>query len=926
MENSKNLFLLDAYALIYRGYYAFIKNPRINSKGTDTSAILGFMNSLFEIIRTQNPDYLAVAFDKGGSVTRSEMFEEYKSNRDKTPEPILVAIPYIKEILEGMKIPILEKEGFEADDIIGTVAKDAEENNFKVYMVTPDKDFAQLVSDNIFLCKPARMGNSMEIWGVDEVKDKFEVESPDQVIDYLGMMGDSVDNIPGLPGVGDKTAKKFIKQYGSLENLLQNAHEVTGKLGEKIIENKELGVLSKKLAKIILDVPIDYNLDEFKLSDPDKEIVLKVFDELEFRRIKETFFKIFGTNSSQLEEKGAEVVQGDLFSETYNLESNKDSLNDSKSIYQRIESFEELKLFVEKMMKQEIVAFDTETEGLNALETDIVGISFSWQKGLGYYLAIKNNKSVHEKTFEILKPFFESTEIIKVGHNIKFDIQVLHKYNVKVSSPIYDTMVAHYLINPDMRHNLDTLSESYLNYSPISIESLIGKKGKNQISMRDVSIDKITDYASEDADITLQLKSVFDKEIEVNNLGKIFYDIEIPMINVLSEMETEGIKIDTSYLEKLDKEFEEDLEKLKKEIFKKSGEEFNLNSPKQLGEILFDKLKLVSKPKKTKTGQYSTSEEVLSSLANDHKIIEDILEWRSLDKLQNTYVKSLPNEVSNLTNRVHSSFNQTVTTTGRLSSNNPNLQNIPIRTANGQKIRRAFIPRGSDYILMAADYSQIELRVIASMSNEKNMIDAFVNNQDIHTMTASKIYNVDPENVTREQRGNAKTVNFGIIYGVSAFGLSQQTDLNRSESKVMIDNYFLNYPGLKKYMSDQIDFARNNGYVETIMGRRRYLQNINSQNNMLRSSSERNAINAPIQGSAADIIKIAMININSELKKQSLKSKMLLQVHDELVFDVHKSEKDQIKDIVKTTMESAVKLKVPLRIDLEFGKNWLEAH
>ena len=926
MENSKNLFLLDAYALIYRGYYAFIKNPRINSKGTDTSAILGFMNSLFEIIRTQNPDYLAVAFDKGGSVTRSEMFEEYKSNRDKTPEPILVAIPYIKEILEGMKIPILEKEGFEADDIIGTVAKDAEENNFKVYMVTPDKDFAQLVSDNIFLCKPARMGNSMEIWGVDEVKDKFEVESPDQVIDYLGMMGDSVDNIPGLPGVGDKTAKKFIKQYGSLENLLQNAHEVTGKLGEKIIENKELGVLSKKLAKIILDVPIDYNLDEFKLSDPDKEIVLKVFDELEFRRIKETFFKIFGTNSNQLEEKGTEVVQGDLFSETYNLESNKDSLNDSKSIYQRIESFEELKLLVEKMMKQEIVAFDTETEGLNALETDIVGISFSWQKGIGYYLPIKNNKSAHEKSFEILRPFFESTEIIKVGHNIKFDIQVLHKYNVKVSSPIYDTMVAHYLINPDMRHNLDTLSESYLNYSPISIESLIGKKGKNQISMRDVSIDKITDYASEDADITLQLKSIFDKEIEVNNLSKIFYDIEIPMINVLSEMETEGIKIDTSYLEKLDKEFEEDLEKLKKEIFKKSGEEFNLNSPKQLGEILFDKLKLVSKPKKTKTGQYSTSEEVLSSLANDHKIIEDILEWRSLDKLQNTYVKSLPNEVSSLTNRVHSSFNQTVTTTGRLSSNNPNLQNIPIRTANGQKIRRAFIPRGSDYILMAADYSQIELRVIASMSNEKNMIDAFVNNQDIHTMTASKIYNVDPENVTREQRGNAKTVNFGIIYGVSAFGLSQQTDLNRSESKVMIDNYFLNYPGLKKYMSDQIDFARNNGYVETIMGRRRYLQNINSQNNMLRSSSERNAINAPIQGSAADIIKIAMININSELKKQSLKSKMLLQVHDELVFDVHKSEKDQIKDIVKTTMESAVKLKVPLKIDLEFGKNWLEAH
>jgi len=926
MENSKNLFLLDAYALIYRGYYAFIKNPRINSKGTDTSAILGFMNSLFDIIRTQNPDYLAVAFDKGGSVTRSEMFEEYKSNRDKTPEPILVAIPYIKEILKGMKIPILEKEGFEADDIIGTVAKDAEENNFKVYMVTPDKDFAQLVSNNIFLCKPARMGNSMEIWGVDEVKDKFEVGSPDQVIDYLGMMGDSVDNIPGLPGVGDKTAKKFIKQYGSLENLLQNAHKVTGKLGEKIIENKELGVLSKKLAKIILDVPIDYNLDEFKLSDPDKEKVLKVFDELEFKRIKETFFKIFGTISIKSQEKGAEAVQGDLFSETYNLKSNIDNLNDLKSTYQKVESFEELNLLVDKMMKQEVVAFDTETEGLNAFETNIVGISFSWKKGIGYYLPITNNKSVHEKSFEILKPFFESTEIIKVGHNIKFDIQVLKKYNINVSYPIYDTMVAHYLINPDMRHNLDTLSESYLNYSPISIESLIGKKGKNQISMRDVSIDEITNYASEDADITLQLKGVFDKEIEVNNFNKIFYDIEIPMINVLSDMETEGIKIDTSYLKKLDKEFEEDLGKLKKEIFKKAGEEFNLNSPKQLGEILFDKLKLVSKAKKTKTGQYSTSEEVLSSLANDHKIIEKILEWRSLDKLQNTYVKSLPKEVSRLTNRVHSSFNQTVTTTGRLSSNNPNLQNIPIRTANGQKIRRAFIPRNSDYILMAADYSQIELRVIASISNEENMIDAFTNNQDIHTMTASKIYNVDPENVTREQRGNAKTVNFGIIYGVSAFGLSQQTNLNRSESKIMIDNYFLNYPGLKKYISDQIDFARNNGYVETIMGRKRYLQNINSQNNMIRSSAERNAINAPIQGSAADIIKIAMININSEFKKQSFKSKMVLQVHDELVFDVHNSEKDQIKDIVKTTMESAVKLKVPLKIDIEFGKNWLEAH
>ena len=925
MDGSKKLFLLDAYALIYRGYYAFIKNPRINSKGTDTSAILGFMNSLLEIIRTQKPDYLAVAFDKGGSVTRSEMFTEYKSNRDKTPEPIILAIPYIKDILTSMKIPILEKEGYEADDVIGTVAKDAEDKNFKVYMVTPDKDFAQLVSDNIFLCKPARMGNSMEIWGVDEVKDKFEIDNPDQVIDYLGMMGDSVDNIPGLPGVGDKTAKKFIKQYGSLENLLQNAHEITGKLGEKISNNKDLGILSKKLARIILDVPIDYNLNDFELSKPDNTAVFEVFDELEFRRIKETFYKIFGLEKSEKNDPKKEYIQGDLF-ENNVVDDSKLNLNKSKSYYQRIESSDELQYFTKKLLQQKIVAFDTETEGLNSLETEIVGISFSWESGKGFYLPIKKDKTIQLEYFNILKPFFNNKEIIKVGHNIKFDIKVLFKYDVVVSEPIYDTMVAHYLINPDMRHNLDTLSESYLNYSPISIESLIGKKGKNQKSMRDISIDEVTNYASEDADLSLQLKYVFDKELESNGVQDIFREIEIPIINVLSDMEKEGINIDSTYLNKLEQEFEKDLNKLKKDIFNQSGEEFNLNSPKQLGDILFDKLKLVSKPKKTKTGQYSTSEEVLSSLADDHEIIRSILEWRSLDKLQNTYVKSLPNEVSIRTNKIHTKFNQTVTTTGRLSSNSPNLQNIPIRTQNGQKIRKAFIPRNDDFELMAADYSQIELRVIASISKDQNMIDAFINNQDIHTITASKIYNVKPYEVTREQRGNAKTVNFGIIYGVSAFGLSQQTNLTRSESKLMIESYFENYPGLKSYMSNQIDFARTNGYVETIMGRRRYLQNINSQNNMIRSGAERNAINAPIQGSAADIIKIAMIRIHNEFKKQSLKSKMLLQVHDELVFDVFCKEKELVQGIVKNTMESAVKLDVPLKVDLDFGKNWLEAH
>lgn len=921
MKVSKKLFLLDAYALIYRGYYAFIKNPRINSKGIDTSAILGFMNSLLEIIKTQNPDYLAVAFDKGGSTSRSEMFEEYKSNRDKTPEPILIAIPYIKQLLEKMSINVLEKEGFEADDIIGTVAKEAEKSGFDVYMVTPDKDFAQLVSKNIFLCKPARMGNSMEIWGIDEVKEKFEVKSPNQVIDYLGMMGDSVDNIPGLPGVGDKTAKKFLKQYGSLENLLINSHEITGKLGEKISENKELGILSKKLATIMLDVPIDYNLEEFLLSKPNDDEVFKIFDELEFRRIKETYFKIFRKNNTNSDDfNSSEYIQGDLFN------SNTSSIKDSNSIYQKIDSIDELKFLVGKIMEQEYVAFDTETEGLNSLETNLVGISFSWSENKGYYIPLNSSFLKIDDILNELKPFFESIHIKKVGHNLKFDMNVLFKYNITVEQPLFDTMVAHYLINPDMRHNLNSLSESYLNYSPISIESLIGKKGKNQLSMKDISVEEITNYACEDADLSLRLKNIFDKELESNQVQKIFKEIEIPMISVLNEMETQGVKIDTQYLNKLEKEFEAELSILKEGIFEKCGLEFNLNSPKQLGDVLFDKLKLVSKPKKTKTGQYSTSEEVLSELANDHDIIKQILDWRSLDKLQNTYVKSLPNEVSVITDRIHSNFNQTVTSTGRLSSNNPNLQNIPIRTQNGQKIRKAFIPRNNDFILMAADYSQIELRVIASLSNEENMIDAFLKDQDIHTITASKIYNIDPDNVSRNQRSNAKTVNFGIIYGVSAFGLSQQTELTRMESKVMIENYFKNYPKLKNYMSEQIEFARNQGYVQTMMGRRRYLPNINSQNNMLRSSAERNAINAPIQGTAADIIKIAMININNKLKNQSLKSKMILQVHDELVFDVFKSEKDIVSRIVKDTMESAVNLLVPLKVDMEFGENWLDAH
>jgi len=930
MSDKKSLFLLDAYALIYRGYYAFIKNPRINSKGLDTSAILGFMNSLFEIIRSQKPDYIGVAFDKGGSVTRSEMFVEYKSNRDKTPEPIIMAIPYIKNILEGMNIPILEQEGFEADDIIGTVAKKAEKKNFQVFMVTPDKDFSQLVSENIFLCKPARMGNGMEIWGTKEVNEKFETESPEQVIDFLGMMGDSVDNIPGLPGVGEKTAKKFLKEYGSLENLLSNSHLIPGKLGEKITNNKELGIISKELAKIILDVPITYNLKDFKLTEPDKKKVLEVFDELEFRRIKETFFKIYGAEIQTDNSIDKPVsIQTDLFDQSnYSEASNKKSnLSNSSSSYQFIDNIEELKFFTDKLMRQSSVSFDTETESLNSLETKLVGISFSWEIHTGYFISFNNNDDKKNNEFiELLKPFFESNKIEKVGHNLKFDIKVLFKYGVNVCAPIYDTMIAHYIINPDMRHNLDSLSESYLNHSPISIEELIGKKGKSQKNIRDISIEEITKYSVQDPDLCLQLKAIFDKEIKDNNLSEIFSEIELPVIEVLSGMEKEGIKIDEKYLKSLEDDFQNELTLLENKIFKESGEDFNLNSPKQLGEVLFNKLKLVSNPKKTKTGQFSTSEEVLSSLAKDHLIISNILEWRSLDKLLNTYVKALPNEINSNTGRIHTKFNQAVTSTGRLSSNNPNLQNIPIRTANGQKIRKAFTPRDKEFILMCADYSQIELRIIASLSGDVNMIDAFNKDEDIHTSTAARIFNVPHNEVSREQRSNAKTVNFGIIYGVSAFGLSQQTNLNRKESKILIDNYYENYPTLKEYMSKQIDFARENGYVETLMGRRRYLTNINSQNGMIRSADERNAINAPIQGSAADIIKIAMKNIFNIFNEKQFKSKMILQVHDELVFDVHQSELDKIKKVVKNSMENAVSLDIPLKVDIGTGKNWLEAH
>ena len=939
MSQQKRLFLLDAYALIFRGYYAFIKNPRINSKGMDTSAVMGFTNSLLDVIKRERPDHLAVCFDKGGSATRTEMFTEYKANRDETPEAIRIAVPYIQQILEAMQIPVIEKEGFEADDIIGTLAKQAEKEGYQVFMVTPDKDFAQLVSENIFMYRPARMGNGIEIWGIPEVQEKFEVERPEQVIDYLGMMGDAVDNIPGLPGVGDKTAKKFIKAYGSMEGLLKNTQEIKGKLKEKIEDNKELGILSKQLATIILDVPVQFNAKDYELSEPDTKAVSSLFDELEFRRITENFKKIFSlseetttpkeTAPNKVQQQGQ---QFDLFAApgsgntSDNQATGRQDLTTKKHWYQTVNSPLSRKLLLQNLLLQKSVCFDTETTSLDALQAELVGIAFCWEESKGFYLVLPENREEVLAILEPFKSFFEHPEIEKIGHNLKYDLKVLRNYDLKVNAPLFDTLIAHYLINPDMRHNMDVLAETYLDYSPQSITELIGKKGVNQGSMRDVPVEKQTEYAVEDADVTFQLKHHFAKEMEAAKTLDLYTKVELPLVKVLTAMECEGINLDVPFLEELSKNLTVDIQKLEEAIFNAAGETFNLASPKQLGPILFDKLKLVDKPKKTKTGQYSTAEDVLSYLAKEHPIVSDILDWRSLKKLQNTYVEALPKEINPKTGRVHTKYNQAVAATGRLSSNNPNLQNIPIRTPRGQQVRKAFIPRDENHILMAADYSQIELRIIAALSKDEGMVTAFQNKEDIHQATAAKVFNVPLEEVSRAQRSNAKTVNFGIIYGVSAFGLSQQTDLNRSESKELIDTYYATYPKLRSYIHDQVDFARDHGYVTTVLGRRRYLKDINSQNAVVRGAAERNAVNAPIQGSAADIIKLAMITIQEKLENENWNSKMLLQVHDELVFDVPKDEVDALQTMVKREMENAFSLDVPLVVDIGIGTNWLEAH
>jgi len=946
MSTQKRLFLLDAYALIFRGYYAFIKNPRINSKGMDTSAIMGFMNSLLDVIKREKPDHLAVAFDKEGSQVRTEMYSDYKANRDATPEAIKIAIPYIQDLLRAMHIPIIEMAGCEADDLIGTIAKQAEKENYKVYMVTPDKDFAQLVSENIFMYKPARMGNGIEIWGVSEVLAKFEIERPDQVIDFLGMMGDAVDNIPGLPGVGEVTAKKFLKEFGTMENLLENTHLLKGKMKENIEANKEKGILSKKLATIICDCDVAFNENDYELSRPDIEKTDAIFQELEFRRMAEQFdnlFKFGGGN--ELANKGDEAKlykkpqpknedQFDLFGGGATLDENSEertsfynTLENTTHSYQAVEGDLGIKLLLQNLQKQTSVCFDTETTGLDALNAELVGMSFSYEKGKAFYVPFPESQAEAQLLVDKFKPFFENENIEKIGQNLKYDLKILSNYGVTVKGKLFDTMIAHYLINPDMRHNMDILAETYLKYSPKSIETLIGKKGKNQISMRQVPLEDIKEYAAEDADITLQLKEVFTAELDKTETKKLFDEIEIPLVSVLADMETEGIRLDVEFLSAMSKEMEVEIKTLEQKIYETAGEKFNLASPKQLGDILFDKLKIGgAKQKKTKTGQYATGEEVLTYLANDNPIVKEILDWRQMVKLQSTYILALPEQVDKKTLRVHTDYMQTVAATGRLSSNNPNLQNIPIRTERGRQIRKAFVARDENHTLISADYSQIELRIIAALSGEENMIAAFQNGEDIHRATASKVFDVPLEEVSREQRSNAKTVNFGIIYGVSAFGLSNQTSLSRGESAALIEAYYKTYPRLRSYINEQIEFAREKGYVQTILGRRRYLKDINSANAVVRSAAERNAVNAPIQGSAADVIKIAMINIHKKLKEENWKSRMLLQVHDELVFDVHNDELEKIQPMIKHEMENAFMMSVPLDVEIGLGTDWLAAH
>ena len=931
-DDSKTLWLLDAYALIYRAYFAFSQNQMVNSRGLNTSAIYGFTSTLYDVLTNHRPTHIAVVFDTKKPTTRHIEYKEYKANREEMPDDIRLAVPYIQRIIEGFEIPILFADGYEADDLIGTLAKKAEKEGYTTYMMTPDKDFAQLVSENIFMYKPARMGNKAEVWGVEEVCKKFEIEHPSQVIDYLGMRGDAVDNIPGIPGVGDKTAKKFIQSYGSVEGLLENSHELKGKMKEKVDANKEQALLSKKLATIIIDAPIEFDPHKLKKDPLNKKALEEVFAEVEFRTLSKRILGeevAIAPQNSQMDlfssgnDKANTSVDANLHQTE--LVTLKD-IEGTKHKYILVESDKEMADLIKKLKSVDSYCFDTETTSLNPMEAKLVGIAFSIKKGEAFYIPMISNKANSTKQLERLKDIFEDDQKQVIAHNLKYDYAILKNHNIELKGKFFDTMIAHYLLEPDQKHGMDILAENLLNYKTVSIETLIGKKGNDQKSMLDVPVEEVKEYAGEDADITFQLKQLFDPRLGDGPLRKLFDEIEMPLIQVLSDMENEGIALDTKTLKEFSKELGSSLEELNTSILEYAGTSFNVDSPKQLGEVLFDILQIDDKAKKTKTGQYSTSEETLQKLKDKHEIIGLILEYRSLKKLKSTYVDTLPELVNKKTNRIHTNYMQAVAATGRLSSNHPNLQNIPIRTEKGREIRRAFTARNDNYVLLAADYSQIELRIIAALSGDESMIDAFQQNIDVHSLTASKVFNVDLDEVNRDMRSKAKMVNFGIIYGISAFGLSQRLGIPRKEAKIIIDNYFIKYPKIKSYMDESIAFAQKHGYVETIMKRRRYLTDINAKNTIVRGFAERNAINAPIQGSAADIIKKAMIEIHQEIKEKRLKSKLLLQVHDELIFDAHKKELDTLMNMVKNRMEHSVKLSVPLTVEMDYASNWLDAH
>ncbi|MEI7979518.1 MAG: DNA polymerase I [Bacteroidota bacterium] len=953
--SEKKLFLLDGMALVYRAYFAFSNNPRITSYGFNTSAIFGYANTLLDVLKKEKPTHIGVSFDTSEPTARHIEFEAYKAHREEMPEGISTALPFIRQLTEALNIPLLIMPGYEADDVIGTLAKKAEQVGFKVYMMTPDKDFGQLVSENIFIYKPARLGNDFEILGVPEVLKRWEITDVKQVIDILGMWGDSVDNIPGIPGIGEKTAKVLVQKYGSMEGLYEHTDELKGKQKENVINFREQAFLSKRLATIDLNVPIEFDENSFTHDPPNKEACEELFAKLEFKtmaaRVFGTQITVSGTTFTSNNQNADEGKQGpanggfDLFNPApvalaappNNLELNlegtestvpKNNIENTEHTYELIDTTEKQLALLQTLLQQMEVCFDTETTSLETLDAEIVGLSFSYEVNKAYYIPFSESFEDAKAILNLYKPIFESETICKIGQNIKYDLGILKQYDITLKGPLFDTMLAHYLIEPDMRHGMDYLSGIYLNYEPISITTLIGKKGKGQLNMRDVAIEKIKEYAAEDADITFQLAQKLIPEIEAKEAKQLLNEIEIPLINVLSDMEREGVKINKDFLVQYSKELETDIAALEKRIIELAGKPFNIASPKQLGEILFDHLKLDPKAKKTKTGQYQTGEDVLQKLS-EHEIIQCILDVRQFSKLKSTYVDSLPELINAKTGRVHTSFNQAVAATGRLSSTNPNVQNIPIRTDKGKEIRKAFIPRNEDYLLLSADYSQIELRIIAAMAHEEAMIEAFKNNLDIHAATAAKVYGIPLEEVTSTQRRNAKAVNFGIIYGQSAFGLAENLGIPRKEAAQIIDEYWKQYPRIKAYMSETINTAKEYGYVETLKGRRRYLRDINSANFTVRGFAERNAINAPIQGGAADMIKIAMIHIHAKMllpENGVLKSRMILQVHDELLFDVHKEEVEALKKLVVTEMENAMQLIVPIKAEVGVGDNWLEAH